>query len=788
MVHPSFFSLYPPNKQNPLFINYKVLTLYHLFILYFLNLCFETMLITNTYCMKALYTPLLLVLILTACTSSQERASTDYTQYVNPFIGTDFTGNTYPGAQAPFGMVQLSPDNGLPGWDRISGYFYPDSTIAGFSHTHLSGTGAGDLYDISFMPVTLPYKEAEAPLGIHSKFSHDDESATAGYYRVLLKDYNIHVELTATERCGIQRYTFPEARAAIFLNLKKAMNWDFTNDTQVEIVDSVTIQGYRFSDGWARDQHIYFRTRFSKPFTSVQIDTTAIIKDGDHIGTATIARFDFDTQKDEQIIVSTAISGVSTEGAAKNLLAEVPDDNFDKYRNLTRDNWNRQLSKIEIVSNNTDDKVNFYTALYHSMIAPTIYSDVDGTYYGPDKKTHKTDGWVNYSTFSLWDTFRAAHPLFTYTEPERANDMVKSFITFYEQNKRLPVWNFYGSETDMMIGYHAVPVIVDAYLKGITDVDPEKALEACIATANIDNYRGIGMYKKLGYVPYNIADSYNAENWSLSKTLEYAYDDYCIAKMAEKMGKKEIADEFYKRSLNYKNLYNPATSFMQPKDDKGNFIKNFSPDEYTPHICESNGWQYFWFVQQDIDGLIALTGGKERFAQKLDSMFTYHPSADDELPIFSTGMIGQYAHGNEPSHHVIYLYNAIEQPWKTQQYAAKVMHELYQNFPAGLCGNEDCGQMSAWYVFSAMGFYPVDPVSGKYEIGTPLFPEMQMHLSNGNTFTVLAPTVSKENIYIQAVKFDGKPYSKSYITHEQIMEGATLEFEMGNTPGPVWYK
>ncbi len=738
--------------------------------------------------MKALYTPLLLVLILTACTFSQERASTDYTQYVNPFIGTDFTGNTYPGAQAPFGMVQLSPDNGLPGWDRISGYFYPDSTIAGFSHTHLSGTGAGDLYDISFMPVTLPYKEAEAPLGIHSKFSHDDESATAGYYRVLLKDYNIHVELTATERCGIQRYTFPEAKAAIFLNLKKAMNWDFTNDTQVEIVDSVTIQGYRFSDGWARDQHIYFRTRFSKPFTSVQIDTTAIVKNGNHIGTATIARFDFDTQKGEQIIVSTAISGVSTEGAAKNLLAEVPDDNFDKYRNLTRDNWNRQLSKIEIVSNSTDDKVNFYTALYHSMIAPTIYSDVDGTYYGPDKKTHKTDGWVNYSTFSLWDTFRAAHPLFTYTEPERANDMVKSFIAFYEQNKRLPVWNFYGSETDMMIGYHAVPVIVDAYLKGITDVDPEKALEACIATANIDNYRGIGLYKKLGYVPYNIADSYNAENWSLSKTLEYAYDDYCIAKMAEKMGKKEIADEFYKRSLNYKNLYNPATSFMQPKDDKGNFIKNFSPDEYTPHICESNGWQYFWSVQQDIDGLIALTGGKEHFAQKLDSMFTYHPSADDELPIFSTGMIGQYAHGNEPSHHVIYLYNAVEQPWKTQQYAAKVMHELYQNSPAGLCGNEDCGQMSAWYVFSAMGFYPVDPVSGKYEIGTPLFPEMQMHLSNGNTFTVLAPTVSKENIYIQAVKLDGKPYSKSYITHEQIMEGATLEFEMGNTPGPVWYK
>lgn len=734
------------------------------------------------------YTLLFFLLLFTACTAPHEKVSVDYTTYVNPFIGTDFTGNTYPGAQAPFGMVQLSPDNGLPGWDRISGYFYPDSTIAGFSHTHLSGTGAGDLYDISFMPVTLPYKEAEAPLGIHSRFSHDDESATAGYYQVLLKDYNINVELTATERCGIQRYTFPEAQAAIFLNLKKAMNWDFTNDSRVEIVDSVTIQGYRFSDGWARDQHIYFQTRFSKPFTSVQIDTTAIIKDGKHIGTAAIARFDFNTKKGEQIIVSTAISGVSMQGAEKNLSAEVPDNDFDRYRNAIRDNWNRQLSKIKVESSNNDDKVNFYTALYHSMIAPTIYSDVDGAYYGPDKQIHQTNSWVNYSTFSLWDTFRAAHPLFTYTEPERANDMVKSFLAFHEQNGRLPVWNFYGSETDMMIGYHAVPVIVDAYLKGIGNFDPEKALEACVATANIDDYRGIGIYKKSGYVPYNITDTYNAENWSLSKTLEYAYDDYCIAKMAEKMGREEIAEEFHKRSQNYKNLYNPATSFMQPRDDKGNFIKDFHPDEYTPHICESNGWQYFWSVQQDINGLMALTGGKERFAEKLDSMFTYNPSADDELPIFSTGMIGQYAHGNEPSHHVIYLYNTVDQPWKTQQYAAKVMHELYLNTPAGLCGNEDCGQMSAWYVFSAMGFYPVDPISGKYEIGTPLFPEMKMQLSNGNAFTVLAPAVSRENIYIQSVKLDGKPYDKSYITHEQIMGGATLEFEMGSTPGPVWYK
>ena len=733
---------------------------------------------------------ILLLFSFSACVSQQPDAETECyaTEYVNPFIGTDFTGNTYPGAQAPFGMVQLSPDNGLPGWDRISGYFYPDSTIAGFSHTHLSGTGAGDLYDISFMPVTLPYKEADAPLGIHSLFSHDEETASAGYYQVRLKDYNINVELTATERCGIQRYTFPEADAAIFLNLRKAMNWDFTNDTRIEVVDSVTIQGYRFSDGWARDQHIYFRTRFSKPFASVQLDTAAVIKDGKRIGSSAIARFDFHTSAGEQILVTTAISGVSMEGAARNLAAEAPADDFDKYLAVTRKNWNEQLSKVEIKSNDIDEKVKFYTALYHSMLAPTIYSDMDGAYYGPDKQVHQADGWTNYSTFSLWDTYRAAHPLYTYIEPQRVNDMVKSFLAFSEQNGRLPVWNFYGSETDMMIGYHAVPVIVDAYLKGIGDSDPKKALAACVATANIDEYRGIGLYKKYGYVPYDVTDHYNSENWSLSKTLEYAYDDYCIARMAEKLGEKQIADEFDKRSLNYKNVYNSQTTFMQPRNNKGSFIENFSPDDYTPHICESNGWQYFWSVQQDVDGLISLVGGKERFAQKLDSMFTYNPSADEDLPIFSTGMIGQYAHGNEPSHHVIYLFNAIGQPWKTQKYAAEVMHELYKNTPAGLCGNEDCGQMSAWYVFSAMGFYPVDPISGKYEIGTPMYPEMKMHLANGKTFTILAPAVSKENIYIQSVKLDGKPYDKRYITHEQIMNGSIFEFEMGNKPGKVWYE
>ena len=719
-------------------------------------------------------------------TTQQEIA--DLAGVVNPMIGTDFTGNTYPGAQVPFGMVQLSPDNGLPGWDRISGYFYPDSTIAGFSHTHLSGTGAGDLYDILFMPVTRPYKEAEGPLGIYSGFSHDEESASAGYYRVRLKDYDIVAELTATERCGVQPYTFPEADASIFLNLKKAMNWDYTLDSHIEVVDSVTIRGYRFSQGWSPKQHVFFETRFSKPFEAMQLDTTAIAtKSRGRIGTASVARFDFKTAKDEQIVVVTALSGVSVEGAHKNLVAEAPDMNFEGYRQRAAEVWNQELAKIAVKGGTSDDRVNFYTALYHSMIAPTIYSDVDGAYFGPDGQTHAGEGWTNYSTFSLWDTYRAAHPLFTYTQPQRANDMIKGFLKFYEQHGALPLWNLYGWETDMMIGYHAVPVIVDAYLKGIGDFDAEKALEACVASANRDDYRGIGDYKRLGYVPA-YSDQKRWESWSLSKTMEYAYDDYCIARMAEKMGKAEIAKEFYARSQNYRNVYNPATSFFQPRDEQGRFNPKFNPDEYTEDICESNGWQYMWSVQQDIDGLIQLVGGKARFTEKLDSMFTYTPASDEELPIFSTGMIGQYAHGNEPGHHVIYLFNKVGQPWKTQQYASKVMRELYLNTPAGLCGNEDCGQMSAWLVFSAMGFYPVDPISGLYEIGTPLFEEVKMQLANGKSFTVKAPGASAERIYVQSVKLNGAPYNKSYITHEQIMSGATLELEMGAEPGPVWYE
>ena len=713
-------------------------------------------------------------LLMLACNTKEQ---SDYASLVNPLIGTDYKGNVYPGAQAPFGMVQLSPDNGVPGWDWIAGYFYPDSTIAGFSHTHLSGTGAGDLYDISFLPVTFPLRKAEAPLGVHSLFRHDSEKCEAGYYKVHLESYGIDVELTATERCGIQRYTYPTEDATVLLNLGKATNWDATTATHVVQKDSFTIEGYRHSNGWARGQEVYFRTRFSRPIVSMQCDSITVPQGTEMKRVTGTVQLSFAKDKNRRLIAITAISGTGSEGAAKNLAAEAPHNDFDRYRARTRDYWNSRLSQIEIKGGSNDERICFYTALYRTMLAPTLYCDVDGMYRGADGKNHKADGWKNYSTFSLWDTFRAAHPLYTYIASERVPDMINSFIAFYEEHGRLPVWNMWGSETDMMIGYHSVPVIADAYLKGTGGFDAEKALKACIATADCDSYRGIGLYKEKGYVPYDVRDPYNNDNWALSRTLEYAYDDHCIARMAEAMGNDSIAEVFYSRARNWRNVYNPGTTFMQPRNSNGGFQPGFNPDEYTQHICESNAWHYMWSVQHEIDSLISLIG-KERFALKLDSMFTYTPAQNAELPIFSTGMIGQYAHGNEPSHHVIYLFNRIGEQQKTQHYARKVMRELYRNTPDGLCGNEDCGQMSAWYVFSAMGFYPVDPVGGVYEVGAPLFEEVKLHLANGNTFTVQCnPEHSENESRILKAFLNGNELEGTTITHRDIMNGGVLEFK-----------
>lgn len=720
------------------------------------------------------------------CVSSDKDASAeDLSKYVDPMIGTDFTGNTYPGAQVPFGMVQLSPDNGLPGWDRISGYFYPDSTIAGFSHTHLSGTGAGDLYDISFMPIVRPAAVGEGTLGVFSYFSHDREDAEAGYYRVHLDTYDIDVELTATPRCGVQRYSFPKGDGAVLLNLAKAMNWDLTVDSRIEVIDSVTIAGYRFSDGWAQGQKVYFATRFSKPFAAIAVDSTAIDNGaGRQAGVGLVADFSFPSDTAHELIVSTALSPVSVEGAMANLKAECAADDFDAYHAAAKAMWNAELAKIEIepeagVADPDSARTIFYTAMYHSMLAPTLFADVSGEYPGPDGKMHKADGWDNYSSFSLWDTYRASHPLFTIIAPEKAADMARSLIEFGSQLGRLPVWNMWACETDMMIGYHSAPVIADALIKGLgTDgvldrAQAEKALEVSVATARRADYRQLGDYMSLGYVPSG------GKDWSMSKTLEYAYDDWCVAQLAEYLGNDSVYDEFMARSAYYLNTFNPATGFFQPRDAQGNFNEGFVPEHYDEEICESNAWHYLFSVQHDIPGLIEAMGGKEAFEARLDSMFV-HVNPDVELPIFSTGMIGQYAQGNEPGHHVAYLYNFTDNPGKGAARLRQIMTELYTANPDGICGNDDMGQMSAWYVFSALGFYPMNPVGGKYEIGTPMFRQSIIDVGGGRKFIIKAPGLSKEVVRVKSAKLNGKELGRTYITHDEIMAGGTLELEMAS--------
>lgn len=706
----------------------------------------------------------------------------DYTRLVNPFIGTTGGGNTYPGAQVPFGMVQLSPDGGLPGWDRIAGYYYPDTTIAGFSHTHLSGTGAGDLYDISFMPVTLPTREAEAPLGIHSRFRHDTEMAIAGYYKVTLEDYGIDVELTAMPRTGIQRYTFPaDGRPRrVILNLAKATNWDATQATYYEVVDSVTLRGYRYSDGWARGQQVYFATRFSQPFRIAATRSTLTATGG----TAHVLTLDFDAMKGDTLMVCTALSGVSLYGATQNLQAEAPIDNFEAYVAVARKMWNKALGTIEVESDDRDALTTFYTALYHALLAPTIASDIDGRYRGADRRIHQSDG-VHYSTFSLWDTYRAAHPLLTIVQPQRVADMVNSLLDFEEQSGALPVWSLWGSETNMMIGYHAVPVIVDAVIKGFP-IDPNAALEACVRSADRDDYRSIGRYKRLGYVPAGVTDM-GENDWSLSRTMEYAYDDWCVGLLADALAYDSLIQAFGTRADYYRNLWQAKSGFFVPRDSTGQFVPNFDPEAYSPHICESNAYQYLWSVQHDISGLATLMGGKRKMRERLDDFFTHATTDTAALPIFSTGMIGQYAHGNEPSHHVAYLYNYVKAPEKTQRLVHDICHTLYRNAPDGLCGNDDCGQLSAWYVLSAMGFYPVNPTGGLFDIGTPRFPKVTLHTPAGTTFTIVAEGYADDSPYVRSVQWDGRRYNKHTFSYDMLLQGGILTFIMSDTPCRAWY-
>ena len=700
-------------------------------------------------------------------------------------IGTDWVGNTYPGAATPFGMVQLSPDNGIPGWDRIAGYYYPDSTIAGFSHTHLSGTGAGDMYDISFMPTIAPVLTAEPPLGVHAKFSHDQEKAHAGYYSVLLQPYNIRVELTATPRVGVQRYTFLQSSdsACITLNLNKAMNWDRCTDSKIEVVANDELQGYRHSDGWARNQQLYFYTRLSRPADSITIERISLKEEPAH-HQGYVAKLHYRVKAGEQIVLTTALSGVDAQGAKVNHRAEAKDFDFARYHHEARALWESRLERVHLEGATAAQRRIFYTALYHAHLCPTLYSDVDGRYLGADRQVHRlSEGQKHYSTFSLWDTYRAAHPLYNLIAPDDNKDMVQSMVDFGAQNQgHLPVWNMFASETDMMIGYHSVPVIVEAILRGVYQpADAQQLTRLLRSTAERWGYRGLGDYARLGYVP---ADKHEE---SLSKTLEYAYDDAAIAAWGKHIGDSVLYRDYLRRAQSYAHLWDTATGFFRPRLSDGTFKADFDPFAYTKDITESNAYQYLMSVQHDVEGLKAKMGGAEGLAQRLDAFFSAETPKHVALPIFSTGMIGQYAHGNEPGHHVIFLYNAARQPWRTAELSRRVCQKLYTDRPEGLCGNEDCGQMSAWYAFAAMGFYPVDPVQGHYELTSPLWRESRIALPNGKVFTLTAEGLSEKNCYIKSVKVNGQPYTKSFLTYDLILSGAKVTLEMTNQRGICWY-
>ncbi|SHG70881.1 GH92 family glycosyl hydrolase [Flagellimonas flava] len=704
-----------------------------------------------------------------------EKHNNIYT-YVNPFIGTDGPGNTYPGATTPFGMVQLSPDIGIPGWDRIAGYYYQDSIITGFSHTHLTGTGAGDLYDILVMPTNDRFSQQIEANNFKpfSRFSHDEEGASPGYYWVNLLDYEIKAEMTATPRVGVHRYTFPENDSTkIHIDLGYSLNWDSPTKTFIKVVNDSTLQGHRMSTGWARNQRLFFEMRFSKPFTS-------FVQEGDSTSSKIVLHYQ--TKDEDQLVIKTGLSSVSSSAAGKAIQQEAK-GGFEEIKQKAEQEWERELNKISIVTTDTNKKSIFYTMLYQSMLAPTLYSDANGEYKAANDTEGKhlndtlakAEGFSRYDTFSLWDTFRAAHPLYTILQPDRVPDMVKSLLAHYQETGILPVWSMQGSETNMMIGYHAVPVIVDAYFKGF-DFDAELAYRACKESAMLDE-RQIDVYKEKGFIPVDEGH----ENWSVSKTMEYAYDDWCIAMFAKALGKTEDYSYFLRRSENWKNLYNTKRTWLQPKDPEGNFIEPFVPKEYSPYFCESNAWHYYWFVPQDVDGLISETGGMEPFTQKLDSMFSYAPEPGDKLPLFSTGMIGQYAHGNEPSHHVAYLYNYVGKPSQTQKLVRQILSEQYKNEPNGHCGNEDCGQMSSWYIFSALGFYPVNPAQGVYDLGIPLFEEVTIQVNRDSIFTIKAKGVAQLP-YVEKVLLNGKELQRNYITHKEISTGGLLEFILTDDP------
>lgn len=709
----------------------------------------------------------------------------EHTQYVNPFIGTgavhgSLSGNNYPGATVPFGMIQLSPDTReAPDWAQASGYDYNDQTIYGFSHTRLSGTGASDLIDL----LLLPTSEGRTS----SNFSHTAEKAQPGYYQVMLADEGINAELTATTRTGIHRYSYPNGKEAqLIIDLDHSANKGSWNrriiNSQIRIVNDHAIEGYRIITGWAKLRKVYFYIEFSSPILSSslrdgdrQYENTPVIN-----GSNLHAMLRFGKLNEKPLICKVALSPISTDNAQLNLKQEASHWDFNQYTTDADRLWEKELEKINIQGTDLQKTI-FYTALYHTLIQPNTISDVNGEYMAADYTTRQLSAnEIHYTTFSLWDTFRGAHPLYTLLNADRVTDFVKSMIRQYEYYGYLPVWQLWGQDNYCMIGNHSIPVIVDAILKGIPGIDIEKAYEAVYNSSVISHPNSpFEVWEKYGYMPENI------QTQSVSITLEQAFDDWCVAQLAKKLGKNNDHERFMKRSAFYRNLFNPETGFFQSKNDKGEWIEPFDPYKYGANggypFIEGNAWQYFWYVPQNIPDLITLTGGNKAFTTKLDTFFTVNHQSG-ELNDNASGFVGQYAHGNEPSHHVAYLYTCAGEPWKTQKYVAHIMNNLYNDTSSGYAGNDDCGEMSAWYIFGALGFYPVNPASGEYIIGTPMLEEATIHLPDGKTFAIKAPRKKGNEIYIRSIKLNGKKYTKNYITHQDILNGGTLEFVMSATP------
>ena len=690
----------------------------------------------------------------------------DYTQYVNPFIGTGGHGHVFLGANVPFGNIQAGPTQKKQGWDWCSGYHYSDSTVIGFGQMHLSGTGIGDLGDVSLLPMTNPSQR-------EVKFSHKAEYVRPGYYSVMLAS-GIRVELTATQRVAFHRYSFPAdaTKGYIALNLAQGIGWDKMTSCKFKQESDKTVTGFRMSEGWAKDQRVYFVAEFSEP---VKLEEN----ERDTIGIFSVA------STNQPLLVKVGISAVSVENARENLQQELPSWNFASVVAKANADWNRELSKIAIKTQDERAKRIFYTALYHTMIAPSVFSDVNGEYRGADGKTHKGD-FTDYTTFSLWDTYRAAFPLMTLIQPEMQRDLAETMLHIFKQQGKLPVWHLMGNETDCMVGNPGIPVLVDIALKGF-NVDKKAVFEAVKASAMRDE-RGMGLLKKYGYIPCDL----DPEKETVAKGLEYALADACIAKLAKQLGKTEDYKYFYKRSQSYRDFYfDKQTKFMRGVTSDHKFREPFDPfstvhrqDDYT----EGNAWQYVWLVPHDVHGLVAAFGGEKPFVSKLDSLFIVNGDMGAEASPDITGLIGQYAHGNEPSHHILYMYNYVGQPWKGADKIRYVLANLYHDDFDGLSGNEDVGQMSAWYILSSVGFYQVDPAGGRYVFGSPLFDEATLNVGNGKTFRVVAHNNSSENKYIQSAKLNGKPYTRSYIDFKDIVRGGTLEFVMGNKPSQFGVK